>query len=91
MGRGFSHRDRTGRGPTSRAYTSPQMAFLGPFLAGPDPDDTNSDSSDLISLDLSGAHTEAAALASDPMLVLAHRFHPPEENDLTSLNLDCEP
>jgi hypothetical protein len=46
--------------------------------------------SELITLDLSGEHTEAAALEPVPMQVLAHRFHPPEKSDLINLNLDSD-
>lgn len=54
-------------------------------------DSATASTDELIALDLSGAHTEAAALESEPMHVLAHRFRPPEESDLTGLNLDGEP
>ncbi|HEY2857288.1 MAG TPA: hypothetical protein VGJ21_02600 [Terracidiphilus sp.] len=61
-----------------------------PFFQKPEPDDDDqsSGSMDLITLDLSGEHTEAAALKIEPVYVLAGRSNPPDRSDLITLGLE---
>ncbi|HWE85354.1 MAG TPA: hypothetical protein VG267_10450 [Terracidiphilus sp.] len=79
------------------------MAFV-PIIAGwirrnddeesaADTESASDSPGELIALDLSGAHTEAAALAPEPLhhIQTAHDSMPDEESDLTGLNLDREP
>jgi len=75
------------------------MAFFPVFsglMRGNDDEESAAETesaSELIALDLSGAHTEAAALAPEPLhhLRTARDSMPDEESDLTELNLNREP
>jgi len=76
------------------------MPFFSKLLprSGPPPDQDDEEvastgaPTDLIALDLSGDHTEAAALEHEPLNHFSHRLMP-DQSDLTSLDLgpDSEP